>query len=103
MAGKKPLSPANFRKGVEKHIKGQKALLKGKKASANAKGRAKHYTKGDKLVKQVAATLNKIAATHPNPKARKQAKLAVRKLSDAEAAFGTACMCMGTVWGQDDT
>src|SRR5579859_114018 len=103
MAGKKPLSPASFRKKVEKHIKGQTALLRGKKATANAKGRTKHYAKGDKLVKQVAATLNKIAATHPNPNARKQAKLAVKKLSDAETAFGTACMCQGVIWNSDDT
>jgi hypothetical protein len=101
MAGKKPLSPASFRKKVEKHIKGQRSLLKGKKASANAKGRTKHYTKGDKLVKQVAATLNKIAASHPNPNAKKQAKLAIRKLSDAETAFGSACMCQSDVWNSD--
>lgn len=101
MAGKKPLSPASFRKKVEKHIKSQRGLLKGKKAAANAKGRAKHYGQGDKLVKQVAATLNKIAATHPNPNARKQAKLAVRKLSDAQNAFGSACMCQSDVWNSD--
>lgn len=101
MAGKKPLSPATFRKKVEKHIKGQRALLKGKKAASNAKARAKHYGKGDKLVKEVAATLNKIAASHPNKNARKQAKLAVRKLNAAESAFGTACMCQSDVWNSD--
>src|SRR5579859_2204412 len=103
MAGKKPLSPASFRKKVEKHIKGQRAVLKGKKASANAKARTKHYSKGDKLVKQVAATLNKIAASHPNKNARKQAKLAVRKLNDAESAFGTACMCQTVIWNGSDS
>ena len=101
MAGKKPLSPANFRKKVEKHIKGQRSLLKGKKASSNAKARAKHYGRGDKLVKQVTATLNKIAATHPNKSARNQAKLAIRKLNDAETAFGSACMCQSSVWNSD--
>lgn len=101
MAGKKPLSPANFRKKVTKHIKGQRSLLKGKKASANATARAKHYGRGDRLVKQVADTLNKIAATHPNKNARAQAKLAVRKLNDAESAFGSACMCQSEVWNSD--
>lgn len=103
MAGKKPLSPANFRKKVEKHIKGQKAVLRGKKAVTNAKQRTKHYAKGDKLVKDVAATLNKIATTHPNPKARKQAKLAIRKLNDAETAFGSACMCQTVIWNGSDS
>lgn len=101
MAGKKPLSPANFRKKVEKHIKSQRTVLKGKKAMANAKARTKHYGKGDKLVKEVAATLNKIATTHPNKSTRQQAKLAIRKLGVAQAAFGSACMCQSDVWNSD--
>ena len=99
----KPLSPARFRKQIEKHYKKQPELLKGKKLSSNASGRAKHYAKGDKLMKQVALTLNKVAASHPNPNARKQAKDALKKLGAAQNEFGTACMCQTISWGQDDT
>lgn len=100
---KKPLSPASFRRKIKSHIKTQPTLLKGKKADANANGRARHYGAGDKLVKQVAATLNKIASSHPNPNARKQAKLAIKKLGQAQSEFGTACMCQTVIWNSSDS
>jgi hypothetical protein len=93
MAGKKPVSAASFQK---------KAQIRAKKAAASAKKRAQHYAKGDKLMKQVSQTLGSIAKTHPNPKARKQAKLALKKLGDAHTAFGSAGMCAGSTFNNDD-
>ncbi|HEX7965996.1 MAG TPA: hypothetical protein VF651_09780 [Gammaproteobacteria bacterium] len=87
MAGKKTVSPAKLQKHARSHAK---------KAAASAKKRAQHYSKGDKLMKQVSKTLGKIAATHPNPKAKKQAKMALRQLNEAHAAFGSASMCADT-------
>lgn len=81
---KKPLSPASFHKHAQKRAK---------KASASAKKRAQHYSRGDKLLKQASRTLNKVASSHPNPRARKQAKLAVKQLTEAHKAFGSASMC----------
>ena len=104
MAGKKPLSPSSYRKASEKHLKNQPKLVTGKAASNMAKAKARHYTRGDKLMKQVSSTLQQIAASHPNPKAKKQAKLALKKLGEAQNAFGTASLCQGGVsWNTDDT
>lgn len=104
MAGKKPLSPSSFRKASEKHLKNQPKLVTGKAATSMAKARTKHYVRGDKLMKQVSTTLQKIAATHPSAAAKKQAKLALKKLNEAQSAFGTASMCQGGVsWNTDDT
>lgn len=86
MAGKKPVSATRFQKQVQ---------TQAKKAAANAKKRAKHYSKGDRLIKQVSKTLNGIAASHPDPKARKQAKLALKKLGQAHSEFGSAGTCAG--------
>lgn len=92
---KKPLSPASFHKHNQKRVK---------KAHASAKKRAQHYSRGDKLLKQASRTLSKVAASHPNPKARKQAQLAVKQLTDAHAAFGSASMCADTpVYNNGDT
>ncbi len=93
MAGKKPVSAASFQK---------KAQTRAKKAAASAKKRAQHYAKGDKLMKQVSQTLGNIAKTHPNQQARKQAKLALKKLSEAHTAFGSAGMCAGATFNSDD-
>jgi hypothetical protein len=103
MAGKKPLTPAQFRKTAERRLKKQPRLMKGKAAKSLATARSKHYGKGSILVKQVSDTLKKLAASHPNPKAKKQAKLALTKLNEAQSAFGSASLCQGEVWGQDDT
>lgn len=84
MAGKKPLSPARFQKQTRKRAK---------KAAADAKKRARHYSTGDKLIKQVSKTLKKVAATHPHAKARKQVKMALKQLNQAHAEFGSAGMC----------
>jgi hypothetical protein len=100
MARKKALTPAQYRKATERHLKGQPKLLKGKAAAKTAKARAQHYSRGDKLVKQVSDTLQKIAASHPSPAAKKQAKLALKKLGEAQNCFGTASMCQG---GSDPT
>jgi hypothetical protein len=86
MAGKKPVSPTKFRKQHQ---------ARAKRAAASAKKRSQHYSKGDKLIKQVSKTLNQIATSHPHPKAKKQAKLAIRQLKQAHAAFGNAGMCAG--------
>lgn len=81
---KKALSPASVHKHAQKHAK---------KVAASAKKRAQHYSRGDKLLKEASKTLNKVAASHPNPTTRKQAKFAVRKLDEAHKAFGSASMC----------
>lgn len=93
MAAKKPVSAASFKK---------KSQARAKKAAAGAKKRAQHYAKGDKLMKQVSKTLQGIAKTHPNPKAKKQAKLALKKLGEAHNAFGSAGMCAGATFTGDD-
>lgn len=103
MAGKKPLSPGKFRAATVKHLKKQPKQKMGAKAmAAMAKGRSKHYGQGANLVSQVSKTLQQLATSHPNPKARKQAKLAVKKLNDAQCAFGTASLCQGTDWNTND-
>jgi hypothetical protein len=89
MAGKKPVSPATFHKRTQRRAK---------KEVAGAKKRAQHYSKGDKLMKQVSKTLQNIAKTHPNPKAKQQAKLAVKKLGQAQHAFGSAGLCQNDVF-----
>lgn len=89
MAGKKPVSPATFH---------QRTHRRAKKELAGAKKRAQHYSKGDKLVKQVSKTLLDIAKTHPHPKAKKQAKLAIKKLGQAQHAFGSAGLCQNDVF-----
>lgn len=94
MAGKKPLSPTRFHKQTQKRAK---------KAAADAKKRARHYSKGDKLIKQVSKTLKKVAATHPHPKAKKQVKMALRKLNQAHAEFGNAGMCADSSGGGGGT
>lgn len=86
MAAKKPVSAASFHKQVQKRAK---------KATASAKKRAQHYAKGDKLMKRVSNTLQNIAKTHPNPKAKKQAKLALKQLNQAHTEFGSAGQCAG--------
>ena len=86
---KKTLSPASFHKQAQKRTQ-----KRAKKAAASAKKRAQNYNRGDKLMKQASKTLSKVAASHPNPKVRKQAKRAVTQLKQAHAAFGSASMCM---------
>ena len=92
MAGKKPVSPATFH---------QRTQRRAKKEVAGATKRAKHYAKGDRLMKQVSKTLQDIAKTHPNPKARKRAKLAVQKLGAAQHAFGSAGLCQSDVFNNE--
>ncbi|HEV7166203.1 MAG TPA: hypothetical protein VGO35_12555 [Gammaproteobacteria bacterium] len=95
MAGKKPISPKTY------HKKAQKRAMK---TAANAKKRAQSYSRGDKLIQQASKTLSKVAASHPNPKARKQAKRAVAQLKQAHAAFGSASMCMdGPTFNNDES
>jgi hypothetical protein len=84
MAAKKPVSAASFKK---------KSQARAKKAASSASKRAQHYAKGDKLMKQVAKTLKNVAATHPNPTAKKKAKLALQQLQEAHSAFGSAGTC----------
>ena len=100
MARNKPLTSAQHRKSMERRLKGKSPALKGKATAKTVKARAAQYDRGDKLVKQVSATLRKIASSHPNPAAKKQAKLALKKLGEARSAFGIASMCQG---GSDPT
>lgn len=102
MPSKKPLSPKQFNSKTKKYLATRKPL-KGKEAGKTAKARTAYYTKGSKLMKDVGATLQQIAAKHPDPKARKKAKLAIRKLDDAKTAFGSASMCQSVVFNTDDT
>lgn len=89
MAAKKPVSPATFKKRAENRAK---------KTLVGANKRAQHYAKGDKLMKQVSQTLNHIAKSHPDPKAKKRAKLAIKKLGQAQHAFGSAGLCQSDVF-----
>ena len=89
MAGKKPITAATFQKRTQRRAK---------KEAAGAKKKARHYAKGDKLMRQVSKTLQDIAKSHPNPKARKQAKLAVQKLGQAQHAFGSAGLCQSDIY-----
>jgi len=90
---KKPLSPKQFRAKTRQYL-GKRKPLKGKKASRSLKVRTTSYAKGTKLMKDVTATLRQIAASHPNPQARKKATLAIKKLDDARTEFGVASLCM---------
>lgn len=89
MAAKKPVSPATFKK---------RAQSRAKKDVAGANKRAQHYAKGDKLMKQVSKALHNIAKSHPNPKAKKQATLAIKKLGAAQHAFGSAGLCQSDIF-----
>lgn len=80
----KPLTAASFSKHTQKRAR---------KHVESAKKRAQHYSRGDKLLKKASKTLQMMAAAHPNPKTRKQAKSALRQLNDAHTAFGSASMC----------
>jgi uncharacterized lipoprotein YehR (DUF1307 family) len=92
MAGKKPVSAATFHKRTQRRAK---------KELAGAKKKAQHYSKGDKLMKQVSKTLLDIAKTHPHHKAKKQAKLAIKKLGQAQHAFGSAGLCQSDVFNNE--
>jgi hypothetical protein len=97
MPSKKPLTPKQFNSKTKKYLATRKPL-KGKQAAKTAKARTAYYTKGSKLMKDVETTLKQIAAKHPDPKARKKAKVAVKKLDDAKTAFGSASMCQGVIF-----
>ncbi|MGE5625788.1 MAG: hypothetical protein ACM3ZT_09600 [Bacillota bacterium] len=84
MAGKKPVTATKFRRVHQ---------ARAKRAASDAKKRVQHYSKGEKLIKQVSKTLKQIAASHPHPKGKKQVKLAIKQLKQAHAAFGNAGMC----------
>jgi hypothetical protein len=94
MSGKKrPLSPKQFRAKTRQYL-GKRRPLKGKKASRVIKARTAAYAKSTKLMKDIASTLRQIAASHPDPKARKKAAMAIKKLDDARTGLGYASMCM---------
>lgn len=101
MPKKKPLTPKQFGSKTKKYLATRKPL-KGKQAGKTAKARTAYYTKGSKLMKDVSSTLQQIAAKHPDPKAKKKAKTAIRKLDEAKTAFGSASMCQGVVFNSDD-
>lgn len=96
-------TPEDFRRATEAQLKDPSLALKGQDASTVAKVRAEHYANGANLLKQVSDTLQQIAATHSDPNAMQQADLALNRLNAAQSAFGTACLCQGTVHNKDDT
>lgn len=89
----RPLSPKQFRAKTKQYL-GKRKPLKGKKASRTVNARTASYTKGTKLMKDVSAALRQISASHPNPKARQKAAMAIKKLDDARTEFGYASMCL---------
>ena len=94
MAGKPKHSPRKYQKHAQKRAK---------RAVATVKKRVQDYNQGDKLVKKVSNTLKQIAKTHPTAAGKKQAKMALRQLNDAHAAFGSACLCQGgDIYNQTD-
>lgn len=95
MAGKTKHSPRQYQRHAQKRAK---------RTVATVKKRVQDYNQGDKLVKKVSNTLKQIAKSHPSATGRKQAKMALKQLNDAHAAFGSACLCQGgDVFGQNDT
>ena len=99
----KELTQEDFRRITETQLKNPSAALKGKDASTVAQTRAEHYANGSDLLKQVSDTLQKIAASHPDPAAKQQANLAVNRLNEAQSAFGIAGLCQGTIHDKDDS
>jgi hypothetical protein len=99
----KDLTPEKFRDITEAQLKDPTLALKGENASAVAQTRAKHFANGTNLLKQVSATLQQIAATHPDSNAKQQANLALNSLNEAQSAFGTAGLCQGTIHDKDDS
>jgi hypothetical protein len=99
----KELTPEDFRRTTEAQLKDPSLALKGKDAGTVAQARAEHFANGTDLLKQVSATLQQIAATHPDTNAKQQANLALNRLNEAQSAFGTAGLCQGTVHDKDDT
>lgn len=93
MSRKKPLSPKQFRAKTKKYLSKRKPL-KGKKANRDLKARSASYAKGTKLMNDVSSTLRQIAKSHPDPRARKKAAAAIKKLDDARTQFGSASLCM---------
>jgi hypothetical protein len=101
MSRKKPLTPKQFSAKTKKYL-GTRKPLKGKQASRTVKARTAYYTKGSKLMQDVSSTLRKIAANHPDPKARKKASVAIKKLDEAKTAFGSASMCQGVIYDSSE-
>lgn len=97
---KKPLSPKQFRAKTRKYL-GKRQPVTGKKATRDLKARSTSYAKGTKLVSDVAATLRQVAKSHPDPKARKKATDAIKKLDAARTEFGSASLCMTVVFNGD--
>lgn len=99
----KELTQEDFRRITEAQLKNPSLALKDKDASAVAHARAGHYANGIDLLKQVSATLQQIASTHPDANAKQQANLALNRISEAQSAFGTASLCQSTVHDKDNT
>ncbi|HET7396425.1 MAG TPA: hypothetical protein VFK12_08290 [Gammaproteobacteria bacterium] len=99
----KELTPEDFRRTTEAQLKDPSLALKGKDAATVAQARAKHYSTGAELLKQVSVTLQQIAATHSDPTAKQQATLAVSRLSEAQNAFGNASLCQPIVHDKDNS
>lgn len=99
----KELTPEDFRRVTEAQLKNPTLALKGQDANTVAQARAKHFANGSDILKQVSATLQQIAATHPDSNAKQQAHLALNRITEAQSSFGAAGLCQGTVHDKDDS
>lgn len=98
----KPLSPEEFCNAAETQLNNQPKLLQGKDAAVLAKARANHYANGANFLKQVSDTLQQLAASQSDPSSKQRVNLALNNLSEAQNAFGMACLCQGSIWNKDD-
>jgi hypothetical protein len=102
MPTSKVLKPAEYRAAAENYFKNQAAFHKGKTPDQMAAQRTKHWTEAYNHLQSVSATLRDIASSHPDPKKRTEANLAISKLDAATAAFGSASLNHGVVHSPGD-
>ncbi len=99
---KKKLSTQEFRDTLADHYERQPGLLRGEEARKKADGMAQHYSKGESLLADAAATLRDIADSHPDPEKRKAADMAIKKMDDAVNSFCVASTCHSSSWNVDE-
>ncbi|MGD8379876.1 MAG: hypothetical protein PVI56_09715 [Gammaproteobacteria bacterium] len=62
---------------------------------------ARQHAEGVQRLEEVAAMLRKLAESHPDPDAGKQANLAIEKLDSARSSFALAAVNHNQVWNND--
>lgn len=102
MATKIVLKPDEYKVAAENYFKNQAAFQRGKTPEQMAAHRTQHWTEAYNHLQSVAATLQDIASSHPDPEKRSQANLAIAKLDEATAAFGSASLNHGVVHSPSD-